>query len=106
MEGGGTLSRVFCKRVRICLISKELVNTLDAKSEEKVRKSLNSKELKQTFASKCAVSEKTPLAFAPFADALGKRGKKELGEIEEVEEAARTASRRFIRDAKAALRRG
>jgi len=45
--GGGTLSRVFCKRVRICVISKELVNTLDAKSEERVRKEKEVKELEE-----------------------------------------------------------
>jgi hypothetical protein len=95
---GGTLSRVFCKRVRICVISKDLVNTLDAKSDERVRKCLISKELMETSAFECEVSEKAPLPFG--------RGKKELEEIEEVQEAASAASRRFIRDAKAALRRG
>jgi hypothetical protein len=31
-------TRLFSERVRICVISKELVNTLDAKSEERVLK--------------------------------------------------------------------
>jgi hypothetical protein len=51
-----------------------------------VRKRLISKELRETFALKCEVSEKAPLPFD--------RGKKELEEIGEVQEAARAAFRR------------
>jgi HEAT repeat protein len=96
------------------LIAKRLEETVAFKCEASVRKHLISKELRETFALKREVSEKAPLASA--------RGKKELEEGESPfatprrapfealgklgEEAAGTASRRFIRDAKAALRRG
>jgi hypothetical protein len=55
---------------------------------------LISKELRKTSALKRDVSEKAPLPFAPFADALGKRDKKELNDFNELEESLRADIRR------------
>jgi hypothetical protein len=80
------------------LIAKELDETVAFKCDPSVRNRLISKELKRKFALKCEVSEKAPLASV--------RGKKELEEVEKTQADAWAASRRCIRDAKAALRRG
>jgi hypothetical protein len=61
---------------------------------QSVRKCLISKELEKTVAFKCEASVRRELEA------------KELEEKEQVQEAAWAAPRRFIRDAKAAFRRG
>jgi hypothetical protein len=80
--------------VRNRLILKELEKTVAFKCGSSVRNRLISKELRETFALKCAAGEKAPLPLAPFADALGKRGKEELKKPEEVWEAVWAAIRR------------
>jgi hypothetical protein len=97
MEGGGYPIPGILQCVRKRLSSKELEEAVVFKCGASVRNRLIAKDLRETFTLKCAASGKAPLPLG--------RGKKELEETEKVEEAAWAASRRFIRDAKAALRR-